>query len=285
VRLLPLAAALVVSSAVVLAGAPVRAVGAPAPAAPRGVPGPVLLVTDVGDGAQRTMPAAVWRRLATEYLGGRGVTAEDGTALPDDARCRAAHAQYAVFATFDHAMRLPGLAQEGDRLYGLARFTVRNCLTGTVSPAKVVRIESEPVREVPRGEEEAVAQQAWERAIRTAFARDPLVFATPAPVVRATPLPSPTPAAAAAAAAAAARPARIARVVSVEGNEVYVDNTGAFAQNQVLRAYENAAGKPYAHPVELVVVEIAKRFVIATIVGRSAPHVGDHVEALPPDAK
>ena len=277
-RLLSLAA-LTLSFAVVFPGAPARAAGSPAPAAPRGAPGPVLLVTDVGNSAQRTMPGAVWRRLATDYLGTRGVTAEDGTALPDEARCRAAHAQYAVFATFDHAMRLPGLAQEGDRLYGLARFTIRNCLTGAVTPAKVVRIESEPLREVPRGEDEAVAQQAWESAIRTALARDPLVFATPAPVVRATTLPSATPT------ARPAPPARIARVVSVEGNDVFIDNTGAFAQNQVLRAYENAAGKPYAQPVELVVVEITKRFVIATIVGRSAPHVGDHVEALPPDAK
>jgi hypothetical protein len=278
VRLLPVAAALTVT-AVVLAGAPVRAAGAPASAAPRGTPGPVLLVTDVGDSAQRTMPAAVWRRLATEYLGARGVTAEDGTALPDDARCRAAHAQYAVFATFDHAIRLPGLAQEGDRLYGLARFTVRNCLTGTVAPAKVVRIESEPLREVPRGEDEAVAQQAMESAIRTALARDPLVFATPAPVVRATPLATATPT------APTAHPARIARVVSIEGNDVFIDNTGAFSQNQILRAYADRNGKPYANPVELVVVEISRRFVIAAIVGRSAPHLGDEVEALPPDAK
>ncbi len=280
-RLLPVAAVLALSSAVVLAGTPMPAAGAPA-SAPQRAPGPVLLVTDVGDGARRTMPAAVWRRLATEYLGVRGVTAEDGTTLPDDARCRAAHAQYAVFATFDHAMRLPGLAQEGDRLYGLARFTVRNCLTGTVSPAKVVRIESEPLREVPRGEEEAVAQQAWESAIRTAFARDPLVFATPAPVVPATPLRSATPLPPA---TPTARPARIARVVSVEGNDVFIDNTGAFAQNQILRAYADRNGKPYANPVELVVVEISRRFVIAAIVGRSAPHLGDEVEALPPNAK
>ncbi|HTD35840.1 MAG TPA: hypothetical protein VK665_19475 [Candidatus Elarobacter sp.] len=257
-RLLPLAAALLLGSAA--------------------VPGPVLLVTDVGDGAQRTMPAAVWRRLATEYLGARGVTAEDGTALPDEARCRAAHAQYAVLATFDRAMRLPGLAQENDRLYGVARFTVRNCGTGAVAPPKIVRVESEPLRQVPRGEDDALAERAWESAIRTALAHDPLVFATPVPVASAAP-------AASAGAAPSAHPARIARVVSVEGNDVFIDNTGAFAQNQVLRAYADRNGKPYADPVELVVVEISRRFVIAAIVGRSAPHLGDEVEALPPDAK
>jgi hypothetical protein len=260
VRLLPVAAAFVLGSAA--------------------VPGPVLLVTDVGDGAQRTMPAAVWRRLATEYVGARGVTAEDGTALPDEARCRAAHAQYAILATFDRAIRLPGLAQENARLYGVARFTVRNCGTGAVAPPKIVRVESEPLREVPRGEDEALAERAWESAIRTAFAHDPLVFATPAPVASAPAAPAP-----AASAAASAQPARIARVVSVEGNEVFIDNTGAFAQNQVLRAYADRNGKPYANPVELVVVEISRRFVIATIVGRSAPRLGDEVEALPPKAK
>jgi hypothetical protein len=258
VRLLPVAAAFVLGSAA--------------------VPGPVLLVTDVGDGAQPTMPAAVWRRLATDYLGARGVTVEDGTALPDEARCRAAHAQYAVLATFDRAMRLPGLAQENDRLYGVARFTVRNCATGAIAPPKIVRVESEPLREVPRGEDEAVAERAWESAIRTAFARDPLVFATPAPVAHA----SAAPAGPAASASPSAHPARIARVVSIEGNDVFIDNTGAFSQNQVLRAYADRNGKPYANPVELVVVEISRRFVIAAIVGRSAPRIGDEVEALTP---
>lgn len=248
----------------------------------------MLLVTDVGDRAQRTMPSAVWRRLVAEALGGRNVSAEDGTALPDEARCRAAHAQYAVFATFDRAMRLPGLAQENDRLYAIVRFTVRDCGTGRVLPAKIVRVESEPLPEAAPADADAVVQRAWETAIRAALAHDPLVLSRPvaasAPSLAPSLAPSATPSATPSA-VAVVRSGRIARVVSVEGNDVYVDNTGAFSQNQVLRVYENSAGKPYEKPVELVVVEITKRFVIATIVGRSAPHVGDHVEALPPDAK
>jgi len=276
VRLLSLAAAFVLAAAAAPAGA--------APPAGSAVAS-VLLVTDVGEGALRTMPAPVWRRLARDYVGAgsRSVAAEDGTALPDEARCRAANARYAVFASFDRAMRLPGLAQENDRAYGVARFTVRNCATGTVAPPKVVRVESEPIPQAAPADADAVAQRAWETAIRAALAHDPLVLS--APVATSAPPAAASFAPIAGPSIAVARSGRIARVVSVEGNEVYVDNTGAFAQNQVLRAYENAAGKPYAQPVELVVVEITKRFVIAAIVGRSAPHVGDHVEALPPDAK
>jgi hypothetical protein len=240
----------------------------------------VLLVTDVGDGAHRTMPAAVWRRLVAEALGGRNLTAEDGTALPDEARCRAAHAQYAVLATFDRAMRLPGLAQENGRLYGLARFTVRNCATGAVLPAKIVRVESEPLPPSGPDDADANAQRAWVGAIRTALAHDPVAFTPSAPVTHVAAIRTPPSAAPAAPAAPAAR---IARVVSVEGNEVFVDNTGGFSVNQVLRAYADRNGKPYAQPVELVVLEIDRRFVIAGIVGNGTPHVGDRVEPLPAD--
>ncbi|HEX3465105.1 MAG TPA: hypothetical protein VHS78_13750 [Candidatus Elarobacter sp.] len=275
-RLVPVAAASVLSAASVLAASVAPAVAAPVP---------VLLVTDVGDAAHRTMPAAVWRRLATDYVGARSVTAEDGTALPDEARCRAAHAQFAVFATFDRAVRLPGLAQENDRLYGVARFTVRDCTAGTVSATKVVRIESEPLPQAAPGDADAVAERAWESAIRTTLAHAPPVLGAPASsagiAASATVAPSSSPAAT----TADSRNARIARVVNVDGDNVYVTNTGEFSQNQVLRAYADAAGKPYAQPAELVVVELTKRFVIATIAGKSAPHVGDRVEALLSNAK
>jgi hypothetical protein len=245
-------------------------ISAPAVAKPSGTVPPagpaaaVLLVTDVGENAQSTMPAAVWRKLAGDYVAARAVTAEPGTALPDDAHCRAAHASYAVFATFDRAMRLPGLAQDTDRVYGVARFTVRNCQTGAVSPTKTVRIESDPLTDL-RGPDQPLAGAVWERAVRTAFAHDPLTLG-----------PAPVPAASA---------APVARVVSIENGTVYIDNTGRFAMNQVLRAFANAGGKPYASPVELVVLDVVGRYARAGIVGRVAPRVGDYVEALPAEAK
>jgi hypothetical protein len=137
-RLVPVILSLSKGAALVLFAA-----GQPAAAAPHGsAASAVLVVADVGENARRSMPAALWRKLAADYVG-RAASAEDGTALPDVARCRSANAQYAVLATFDRATRLPGLGQDTDRAYGIARFTVRNCVTGVVSPTKTVRVESE----------------------------------------------------------------------------------------------------------------------------------------------
>ena len=240
-RPLPLAAVLALAA---LAG--------PAAAAPRaGVPATVLIVADVGESAQRSMPAALWRKLVVEYVGARAATAEDGTALPDDARCRSAHALYAVFATFDRATRLPGVAQDTDRIYAIARFTVRNCLTGFVSPSKMIRVESEPRSEADRGDFEPNTERTWENAVRATFARNPLVL-----------------------------PA-VARIVRVENGVVYLEGGAAgFAINQVLRDFADADAKPHA-PIELVVLDISGKFIQASIVGKSVPHVGDYVEAAP----
>ena len=238
-RPLPLVAVAVAAAA--LAG--------PAAAAPRApIPATVLIVTDVGESAQRSMPAALWRKLVTEYVGARSATAEDGTALPDDAHCRSAHALYAVFATFDRAMRLPGLAQDTDRVYGVARFIVRNCLTGTVSPTKTVRVESDPLSEADRGDYEPNAERTWDRAIRTTLAREPLVLTA------------------------------VARIVRVEGGVVYLESNGGFAVNQVLNDFADADAKPHA-PIQLVVLDATGKFVQASIVGKGTPHAGDYVEA------
>ena len=129
-RPLALAAFPVLAGLVLAVCPPAASAAAPAPA------GTVLVVADVGESAQSTMPGALWRKLVVDYVGAHAVVAEDGTALPDEARCRSAHATYAIFATFDRAMRLPGFAQDTDRAYGIARFTVRNCQTGAVAPAE-----------------------------------------------------------------------------------------------------------------------------------------------------
>ena len=212
------------------------------------IPAHVLVVTDVGEGAQLTMPASLWRKLAVEYVGARSVTAEDGTTLPDDARCRSDHALYAVFATFDRAMRLPGFAQDTSRAYGIARFTVRNCLTGTVSATKTVRIESDPISDAER-EHDFSAERLWERAARTSLARDPLALLA------------------------------VARIVSVNDDGVILDTGGAFSVNQVVRAFADANAKPYAVPVELLVLNLAGKYAQASVLGKGTPHVGDYVEA------
>ncbi|HEV3086663.1 MAG TPA: hypothetical protein VGX96_05505 [Candidatus Elarobacter sp.] len=259
---LPLLAAVL---AVALAG--------PAAAAPRvTVPGTVLIVADVGESAQRSMPAALWRKLVTDYVGARTTTAEDGTALPDEAHCRSSHALYAVFATFERAMRLPGLAQDPDRVYGVARFTVRNCVTGTVSPAKTVRIESDPLSEADRGENEPNAERTWERAIRSTFARDPLVFSPAAPAA---------PAATIATVAPVVRNGPVARIARIDNTGfVFIERGGSFSMNQLLRDFADSEAKPHP-PIELVVVEVGPKYVMASIIGKGTPHIGDLVEAEP----
>ena len=206
----------------------------------------VLVVTDVGEDAQRTMPAGLWRKLAVEYIGARSVTAEDGTALPDEARCRRDHALYAVLATFERAMRLPGFAQDTSRAYGIARFTVRNCLTGTVSAIRTVRIESDPFSYTER-DRDADAARTWERAARATFERDPL------PLIPAA-----------------------ARIVRIDNGVVFLEGDG-FSVNQVLLVVDSGSD---AHPpIQLVVREIAGKYSLATVIGKLTPHVGDHVEA------
>ena len=249
---------LVVASLRVLAGlllagaAPVAAAGGPVATTT------MIVVADVGESAQRTMPGALWRKLVADYLGARPVSVEDGTALPDDARCRSAHAEYAVFATFDRAMRLPGFAQDTDRAYAIARFTVRNCVTGVVAPAKTIRVESEPLTQAARGEvDAAVAAAMWQRAVQTSLAHDPLVLAP-----------------------ASAAVARVARIATIVDGTVYLDRQDGFAVNQVLRDYADREAHPHA-PIQLIVVEITRRYVATTVVGSGTPHVGDYVDATP----
>ena len=258
----PLASAVPVLAGLVLA--------ASAPAVPAGnsaPPAAILVVADVGESAQRTMPSPLWRKLVVDYVGARGVVAEDGTALPDDAHCRTAHAAYAVFATFDRAMRLPGFAQDTDRAYAIARFTVRNCLTGAVSAMKTVRIESEPLPEAVRGEgDDALAAAMWQRAVRASLAHDPLVLAAAVP---ATPL-----------VAAATAVGRVARVTNIVDGMVFLDGGGGFTVNQVLRDYADRDARPHA-PIQLVVVEVSRRYVATTVIGNGTPRVGDYVDATP----
>ena len=224
----------------------------PAAAASRPkLPVSVLIVIDVVEDAQQTMPAALWRRIVVDYVGARSSTAEDGTALPESDRCRAAHALYAVFASFERAPRLPGLAQEPDRAYALARFTVRNCVTGLVSPAKTVRLQSDPLSDADRGDFEPNAERTWDRSVRADLARDPLLLAA------------------------------VARVVSIDGGVVLLESGGGFSISQVLRDF--ADGDAHTHPpIELVVLDVGGKYVRASVTGAGTPRVGDYVEAAPP---
>jgi hypothetical protein len=194
VRPLPAAIAVLVAVA--------AATVAPAGSAPvRGAPMTVVLVAaPVGEGAQQTMPAALWLRLVSQYVGRAKIVTDAEATMPDAERCRAAHAAYAVLATFDRLPRLPGMAQDTDRAYAIARFTVRNCATGEVIPARIVRLESDPPDESVRAGDEAGAEQRWAHAVQLALAHQPPLFpraasaakSSPTPKPAATPTPTPT---------------------------------------------------------------------------------------------
>lgn len=221
------------------------ALAAPGPAG--GAPVTVLVAAPVGECAPAMMPAALWVRLVTDYLGGAKVVVDLESTLPDQERCRASHAGYAVLATFDRAPRLPGTAQDTDRAYAVARITVRNCATGAVSPTKVFRLESDPIAESDRTGDAAAAERQWTRSVRAAFARDPLVLVRSANV-------------------AEAAPPRVSRVLSVRDGTVLLDPGAASAPNQVLFDYADAAGQPHA-PIPLVVGEDERKYVKATVLG------------------
>jgi hypothetical protein len=234
------------------------ALAAPGPA--RGTPITVLVAAPVGEGAQETMPAGLWLRLVSDYLRPAKIVPDIETTVPDEERCRAAHAAYALLATFDRAPRLPGTAQDTDRAYAVARFTLRNCATGVVSPSKIVRLESDPVAESERTGDAAAADRQWSRAVRAALARDPLALVK---------------------AAVAQTVAPAVRVSRVRDGVVFFDGTTAFATRQVLFDYADADGRPHV-PVQLVVTEVERKYAAATVLGAGTPHAGDYVSASPP---
>jgi hypothetical protein len=164
--------------AAVAAGAlligPVPAGSAPAAAAA----GTVIVTATVGSNAADVMPQRLWRSLVVGAIAARRTVVDDEPTIADEASCRAAHAAYAVLATFDRAPRLPGLAQDPDRIYAIARFTVRNCATGALLPQRVVELESDPSAQPFRGETPSPAG-IWERSVRAALGRS--ILATPHP--------------------------------------------------------------------------------------------------------
>lgn len=246
----------------------------------------VLIVASVGENAQEIMPPALWRKIVVDYVGGRPVRIEDGTQLPEEAACRGAQAAYAVFARFDRAMRLPGLAQEIDRMYAVARFTVRNCATGAVSATKMIRLESDPVPPATPTDREVSAERVWQRPIRTAFAHEPLNLAGPAVAKLSTAAPpaapstEPSPVPALVAAVSAVPAAFHARVVRIDGELVVLDSGRSMSVNQVLHVVADARGNRYANPIELVVVDISGKYAQAAVQGKAMPRIGDYVEPV-----
>jgi len=153
-------------------------VAAASGAAPAGA-ATVIVTTSVGGTAADTMPFKLWHKLVVDALGPRATVTDDEPTIADEASCRAVHADYAVFATFERAPRLPGLAQAPDRVYAIARVTVRNCVTGALLPARFIPLESDPTAEPGRGETRPNPSRQWEHPVRAALGRIPLIATAP----------------------------------------------------------------------------------------------------------
>jgi len=227
---------------------------------------PAVVTADVSPGAQATMPEHLWRSLTMELLHARDVGGGEGSALPDAAQCRAAHALFAVLATFERAVRLPGLAQDPDRAYAVAHIVVRNCTTNGITTT-TLRLESDPLSSLERTDPDARASRLWERALRAAFARNAVALSVPQPE---TPPP-----------AAAAAPV-LSRVVRVDDDGIVIAG-GRWQVTQMLRDVADAAGHPHA-PIPLVVTGVDGKYALASVLGGGSPKLGDRVEAAPPAA-
>ncbi|HZX67958.1 MAG TPA: hypothetical protein VFE70_03685 [Candidatus Elarobacter sp.] len=230
----------------------------------------VLVAATVGDGAQQMMPAALWFKLVSDYIGPAKIVSDVESTMPDEERCKSAHAAYAVLATFDRAPRLPGIAQDTDRAYAVARFIVRNCATGVVSAIKTVRLESDPVGEAERAGP-ATAERQWARAVRMSLAHEPLgIIATPKVATVASSAPV---------VAVATSAPIVARVSRFRDGIVYLDGASRFAPSQVVVDYAAADGTPHP-PIQLVIGEVQRRSVTATVLGHGTPRAGDLVSPL-----
>jgi len=227
--------------------------GHPAAAARRVAPVTILVGATVAEGARRTMSPDLWTRLVTDYVSASKVVPFTGTGAPTIADCKAANAAYAVNATFEIMPRLPGLAQDTDRKYGIARIDLLNCITGTATPTKVVRLESDPLSISNAGDFEPNVEITWARAVRDRLGREPLELTG------------------------------VARVTRIDGPFVYIDGLNTtLTLNQVLRDFadKDTHARP---PLELVIVDISGKVVQAAWnaqPGVIPPKVGDYVEPV-----
>jgi len=289
---------------------------APARGAGRGVePVTVLVASTVGENARRTMPPELWQKLVDSFVYARNVVHFAGSGTPTIGDCKAAKAAYAVTAQFDLAPRLPGLGQDPDRKYAMARVTLLNCITGVASPERTFQFESQPLSQAQAGDFEPNESETWSRTVATRMGKlalEPGGLAGAARATRTVVITSTTPAGPrpATASRAASGPAsvtvtargpatangvastttttvqveRYARIKRIDGDFAYLTVTGyTLIPDEIMRTFADKDGneRPY---LELVITEVNSQAIQATFDRRAKgfvmPHVGDYLEPL-----
>jgi hypothetical protein len=281
---------------------------APARGAGRGVePVTVLVATTVGENARRTMPPELWQKLIDGFVYARNIVHFAGSGTPTIGDCKAAKAAYAVTAQFDLSPRLPGLGQDPDRKYAMARVTLLNCITGVASPERTFQFESQPLSQAQAGDFEPNESETWSRTVQTRMGKlalEPGGLAGAKRATRVAVITSTTPAgprgAPASVTVTARAPAnakgaattttttvqveRYARIKRVDGDFVYLTVTGYnLIPNEIMQTFADKDGneRPY---LELVITEVSSQEIQATFDRRAKgfvmPHVGDYLEPL-----
>jgi hypothetical protein len=284
----------------------------PAQGAGRGVePVTVLVASTVGENARRTMPPELWQKLIDTFVYARNIVHFTGTGTPTIGDCKAAKAAYAVTAQFDLSPRLPGLGQDPDRKYAIARVTLLNCITGVASAERTFHFESQPLSQAQAGDFEPNESETWTRTVQTRMGKLALepgglvgaARATRTAVITSTTASGPRTNAPAsvtvtvrgpAPASGGARTAppqtttvqveRYARIKRVDGDFAYLTVYGYnLIPDEILRTFADKDGneRPY---LELVITEVSTQEIQATFDRRAKgfvmPHVGDYLEPL-----
>ena len=105
---------------------------------------PVVIFAAVAPGATTSMTPLLWRRLLTDYVGGRPAVIEDDADSPDEARCRGAHGFTQCARGSTARPDLPGWRAIPRAAMESSGLSCATASPASCSPARVA-VESDPL--------------------------------------------------------------------------------------------------------------------------------------------
>ena len=220
------------------------------PVAARPAPVKVLVGTTVSDAAQQTMSPALWSKIVSNWVNAEPIPFS-GTPTLDD--CRRADADFMLAAPFELRPRLPGMPHSSERIEAVTNLVVTNCVTGDVTYAQHIDLESDPPASQPAGDFEGVPEISWSKTAPAALAKYPVFFP------------------------------RTARIVQLTPPLALVSITGGVKPGDVLYDYAGADHRPKG-PITLTVTQQQGKYwevMFSTVGSGPRPALGDYVEPAP----